>query len=121
MSVEKGASRPLPPRGSEFENNLAEIYNFLARFRSAPSPQLVLWRPTQTEGGRANTKRWPWKEMLAATVVLPALSGVARAHNDRCREGRIAMSRRFKSVALSTVSLAVIVLGTPPVSATSSC
>jgi hypothetical protein len=27
-----------------FENILAEIYNFLARFRSGPSPQPALWR-----------------------------------------------------------------------------
>ena len=69
-------------------------------------------------------KGWLRTGVLAAAIVLPALSGVAGAQsndNDRCREGRIAMSRRFKSVALSTVSLAAIVLGTTPVSATSSC
>jgi len=41
--------------------------------------------------------------------------------NDSCREGRIAMSRRFKSVMLSTAALAAIALGATPVSATSSC
>jgi hypothetical protein len=41
--------------------------------------------------------------------------------NDSCREGRIAVSRRFKSVMLSTAALAAIALGATPVSATSSC
>jgi hypothetical protein len=40
------ASLALP----NFENILAEIYNFLARLCSAPSPQRDLWRPAQPEG-----------------------------------------------------------------------
>ena len=60
------------------------------------------------------------KGVLGAAIVLPVLNGAAGAQSTE-HEGRIALGGRFKSLMLSTVSLSAILLGTTPVSATSSC
>ena len=61
-------------------------------------------------------KSWLLKGVLGAAIVSPEVRVQSTDH-----EGRIVVSRRFKSVALSTVSLAAIALVVTPVSATSSC
>src|ERR1700730_3833992 len=88
LSVEETASIfRLPCVFPFFPEILAQFRTFYPGLIARPSPELALWRPTQPREGRTKMKSWLWKGMLAATIALPALSGVARAQsndNDGC-------------------------------------
>src|SRR3984893_13722237 len=66
--------------------------------------------PTQSERGRAKMKSWLPKGMLAATIALPALTGMAWAQsndNDGCTNATLKGDYAFSVTDLTTQTFVI--------------